>query len=252
MKENKKNNMKGDELSKSKAREQEKRLKYILDNTTGRNKAFAIWFVIHWQSISKLFKVLPLLIISVFALNFTTQTVAGINLFEIVLRYSQEIFVFNIESKDSNTKFNSQNTVYTTSNEFNDLNEIENVYKVNILKPNYIPNSFEIEKISYNEDECKTNIIINTIYKSSTSNETLVYNIYFNESTKNDSQLIHEKTNDNVEKGHFKFNNSEITYYKFKNIDWNVVVWYYNNALYELYGIKSDDELNKIMNSLYL
>lgn len=252
MKENGKNKMKEDELSKSRAKEQEKRLKYILDNTKGGNKAFAIWLVIHWKSINKLFKTFTLFIISAFVLNFTTQTIAGINLFEAILKWSQEIFVSNIESRESKAEISFRNNVYTTSKEFNDFNEIEDICKIDILKPSYIPNNFEIEKINYNEDEYKTNIVINTVYKNRISNETLVYNIYFNESTKSDSQLIQEKTNNTVEKGNFKFNNLDITYYKFKNIEWNVIVWYYNNTLYELYGIKSDDELNKIINNLCL
>lgn len=250
MKQNKKDKMKEEDLSKSK--ETEERLRYILNNTKGGKRAFAVWIVIHWHSIERVLKVgkaCIVLVISIFVINFTVQVIAGASLFETILNWNTNAFVTTLLSRNSSKELSLN---YTETGIYKEFKDVENRLNVELLKLNYIPDRFKFEKITVAEDESSTNFRISAIYSDKNDNTSLIYNAYVGRNASVNLQVIQEKMQENPIIGHFKLNNIDIPYNIFENTNWYSVTWSYNNIVYELYGIKSKDELIKVIDNVSL
>lgn len=186
-----------------------------------------------------------MIIVTTVILNFMTKVTAGMRLFETILNWNTDAFVTNLLSRNSSKELSLN---YTETGIYKEFKDVENRLSIELLKLNYIPDRFKFKKITVDEDESSTNFRISAIYSDKNDNISLIYNTYVGRDASVNLQIIQESPTI----GYFKFNNIDIPYNIFENTNWYSVKWSYNNIVYELYGIKSKDELLEIIDNVSL
>lgn len=242
------NCQKGDD----KRSEYDKNLIYYLENIHGIRKKILISIIeiiLFFEKNSKKLASFLVIIVTTVILNFMTKVTAGMSLFETILNWNTDAFVTNVLSKNSSKELSLN---YTETGTYKEFKDVENRLNVELLKLNYIPDRFKFEKITVAEDESSTNFRISAIYSDKNDNTSLIYNAYVGRNASVNLQVIQEKMQENPIIGHFKLNNIDIPYNIFENTNWYSVTWSYNNIVYELYGIKSKDELIKVIDNVSL
>lgn len=228
------------------------KFEYYFKNVNSKSKEKLIWLaekLIVLERNSKKIKLFLGIIVTTLILNTISTVVAGVNVFEIILKWNENVFITNSLSKSNSEELTSN---YEEIESYKEFKFIEDKLNVKLLKLNYIPNEFNLEEITVSEDKNNTTFRISALYPNKIGSRTLVYNAYIAQNLNVNSQIIQEKTQKDSVVGYFKCNNIEIPYNIFENTNWYSATWNYNNIVYELYGIESKDELIKIINSIYL
>lgn len=241
-------NKKGDEQNVHK----NEIMNYYLKNIHGSRKNFLIKLMeimLSFENGLKRFKLVFELIVFILVLNAVTKVTAGVSIFEIILNSTEDTLITNLMPKGRLEKISLD---YIDVENYRNFKDVENKLNIELLKPTYIPLGFKLEKIGVSKDKDRTNFRVNAIYLNEANDTSLVYNAYVGTNSNINVQIIQEKIETSSLIEYFKCGNLDIPYNIFENTDWYSATWNYNNIIYELYGIKSKDELFKIVESVCL
>lgn len=198
------------------------------------------------------YKYLIMLTISV-VIVFSTYNQANDSISELLLEWTDDNLKISTQRKRNDTT--KHNEITKSDSVFKTFEELEkslkdNSVKLDVFKPSYVPEGYQLNDISVNYD-MQVHITIRYINSSIKDNEqSFTYSIYSVSSSKTDinSKLIQEKTSDEVEI--YKALNG-IEYYIFSNINWKVATFVKDYDIYSIYGLNDKIELKKIIDGLY-
>lgn len=185
-------------------------------------------------------------------LTFSTYNQAKDSISELLLEWTDDNFKISTQRKGNITEYNK---ITKSDNIFKTFEELEkslkdNNVKLEVFKPSYVPEGYQLNDISVNYD-MQVHITIRYINRSVKDNEqSFTYSIYSvsNSNTDINSKLIQEKTSEEVEI--YKALNG-IECYIFSNINWKVATFVKDYDIYSIYGLNDKIELKKIIDGLY-
>lgn len=172
---------------------------------------------------------------------FMFRTQAGDNLKKMLIKVTQETLRTDIFKKGTNLEI--PKVKETGDKLYKDFKSIDKDFNINILKPSYIPSGYDLQEINVSSD----NQIRVTARYLNNDKEAIIYSIYIPINSNVDAMMTQEKIEGEVE----VYNSPDgIGGYLFENINWAVGVIYDDNAMYSIYGIKSTNEIKKIIDGL--
>lgn len=168
-------------------------------------------------------------VICIFIFVNIISVVAGVNIFTPLLNWTSD--VLNLKTHQD----------YTVTEEgvinFDSVSDLEDYLGQKIPTLNYLPEGFKLYSIETLPDGTTT------ITYRKDNNRAIKYKI---SPTDNNSDISLEKTKEKYLQ--YDFNNT--TFYYFKNTNWSIIEWYYNNNVYYISGDFSDNEIIKIIENI--
>ena len=188
------------------------------------------------------FKAACVIATTVVCLNFVSIVVAGVNIFEPFIHWTDNIF-----SKRVTPNMESPpiiNDALDQENIYHDFESIEDKYDITVFKPQYIPEGYLLEHIEKLSLQSRTHFFAS--YKN--NDKEIVYDFLLLNPTNVDYTLMLEKTEENPEIYRF----SGIDYYILKNTHWFTISWDYMNIEYTASGFETREEVINFVENLIL
>lgn len=191
-------------------------------------------------------KICVFTVVFFFAFSIThgvTKTIAGIDVFNIVTSWTDDVFDKDYTVKTSSNLNDENNPNYKT---YKNIEDVEEDLGVEILRLKGIPRGFKLNKITLLTEAENQNINrINITYNN--KDKFLLYKVRVAQSIEVPPQISIEKTKEEAD----LYMIGDIKHYILKNTKWPTITWRYNNLDYTLHGDVTKEQLLNIVDNLY-
>lgn len=191
-------------------------------------------------------KICVFTVVFFFAFSIThgvTKTIAGIDVFNIVTSWTDDVFDKDYTVKTSSNLNDENNPNYKS---YKSIEDVEEDLGVEILRLKGIPRGFKIDEITLLIEAEDQNINRVNI-KYTKKDKFFFYRICVAKNIGVTPQISIEKIKDDAD----LYMIGEIEHYILKNNKWPTVTWVYNNIDYTLTGNLAKEEFLNIVDNLY-